>query len=192
MTWRRRSRPFLACGTRSMSLCNVVRCRPRPSDKMDAAGRIADGRVSAGFAAVIAAVFTGRLPRWLRIVLVAGLVALACGARLFGYRHSTQPITLTVAVGSLDGSASHLMSALAAQLASTGAPVRLKVVERETVLEATKSFAAGQADLAIARDDVGDLSNAQTVVVLTRGVVLLIAPPGTSMTSRFCGLCARS
>ena len=110
--------------------------------------------VSAGFAAVIAAIFTGRLPRWLRIVLVAGLVALACGAGLFGYRHSTQPITLTVAVGSLDGSASQLMSALAGQLASTAAPVRLKVVERGTVLEATKSFSAGQADLAIARDDV--------------------------------------
>jgi TRAP-type uncharacterized transport system substrate-binding protein len=139
--------------------------------------------VSAGFAAVLVAIFTGRLPRWLRIVLVAGLVALACGAALFGYRHSTQPTTLTVVVGSLDGSASQLMSALAAQLASTGAPVRLKVVEKGTVLEATKAFSAGQADLAIARDDVGDLSSAQTVVVVTRGVVLLIAPPGSSMTS---------
>jgi TRAP-type uncharacterized transport system substrate-binding protein len=139
--------------------------------------------VSAGFATVLVAIFTGRLPRWLRIVLVASPVALACGAGLFGYRHSTQPTTLTVAVGSLDGSASQLMSALAAQLASTGAPVRLKVVEKGTVLEASKAFSAGQADLAIARDDLEDLSNAQTVVVVTRGVVLLIAPPGNSMTS---------
>ena len=139
--------------------------------------------VSAGFAAVLVAIFTGRLPRWLRIILVAGLVALACGAGLFAYRHSTQPTTLTVAVGSLDGSASQLMSALAAQLASTGAPVRLKVVEKGTVSEATKAFSAGQADLAIVRNDVGDLSSAQTVVVVTRGVVLLIAPPGSSMTS---------
>jgi TRAP-type uncharacterized transport system substrate-binding protein len=139
--------------------------------------------VSAGFAAALVAIFTGRLPRWLRIVLVACLVALGCGAGLFGYRHSTRPTTLTVAVGSVDGSASQLMSALAAQLASTGAPVRLKVVEKGTVLEASKAFSAGQVDLAIARDDVGDLSNALTVVVVTHGVVLLIAPPGTSMTN---------
>ena len=139
--------------------------------------------ISAGLGAIVVAILTGRLPRWLRVVLVGGLVVLACGASLFGYRYATQPTTLTVAVGSLDGAAAQLMAALAAQLASTGAPVRLKVVDKGTALEAIKAFSAGQADLAIARDDIGDLSTAQTVVVVTYGVVLLIAPPGSSITS---------
>ena len=139
--------------------------------------------ISAGFAAVVVAIFTGRLPRWLRVLLVSGLVLLACGAGFFSYRYATHPTTLTVAVGSLDGVAPQLMSALAAQLASTGAPVRLKVADKGTMLEAIKAFSAGQADLAIARDDIGDLSSAQTVVVITRGIVLLMAPPGSSITS---------
>ena len=139
--------------------------------------------ISAGFAAIVVAIVTGRLPRWLRVVLVGGLVVLACGAGLFGYRYTTHPTTLSIAVGSLDGVAPQLMSALAARLASAGAPVRLKVVDKGTELEAIKAFSAGQADLAIARDDIGDLSTANTVVVVTRAVVLLIAPPGSSITS---------
>ena len=92
--------------------------------------------ISAGFAAIVVAIVTGRLPRWLRVVLVGGLVVLACGAGLFGYRYTTHPTTLSIAVGSLDGVAPQLMSALAARLASTGAPVRLKVVDKGTELEA--------------------------------------------------------
>ena len=40
-----------------------------------------------------------------------------------------RPTTLTVAVGSLDGEATKLMSALASRLAAANAPVRLKLVE---------------------------------------------------------------
>ena len=71
---------------------------------------------------------------------MGGLVVLACGAGLFGYRYTTHPTTLSIAVGSLDGVAPQLMSALAARLASTGAPVRLKVVDKGTELEAIKAF----------------------------------------------------
>ena len=111
------------------------------------------------------------------------MVVLAAGGGLYAYRYATHPTTLTIAVGSIDSAAPQLLSAIAIRLASTNAPVRLKVVDKGTTLEAVKAFSAGQADLAIVRSDIGDLSTAETVVVMTRGVVLLIAPPGSSITS---------
>ena len=91
------------------------------------------------------------------------------------------PVTLTLAVGSTDREAAKAMSALASQFVSTGASVRLKVMDTGTALEAAKQFAAGKVDLAVVRGDVGDLSQAQAVVVLTHVTALLIAPPGSSI-----------
>ena len=61
--------------------------------------------IGAAFMAVIVAIASGRLPRWLRIVLVLGLVILACGGGLYAYRYATHATTLTIAAGSLDGDA---------------------------------------------------------------------------------------
>ncbi|WP_346283147.1 hypothetical protein [Bradyrhizobium sp. BRP22] len=85
-----------------------------------------------------------RLPIWLRIVVVAGLVALAASASLFGYRWYVQPVTLSIAVGSLDGEAPRVVSALASRLAEVNAPVRLKVVETTGALESASEFAAAR------------------------------------------------
>ena len=115
-----------------------------------------------------------------RFVLVLGLGILAAGAGLFGYRYITQPTTLTIAAGSLDGDMPRIMSAIAARMASTNAPVRLKVVEKATAPEAAKEFAAGKVDLAIARADTVDLSIARTVLTVTHGVVLIVVPPAKS------------
>ena len=139
--------------------------------------------IGAALMAVAAAIATGRLPRWLRVTLVLGLAMLACGGAFYAYRYATQPTTLKVAAGSLEGDAPQLMSAIAARLASTGAPVRLKVLDEGTVVEAAKAFAAGETDLAIVRADVGDLSSAGTVVVVTHAVVLIVAPPGSSIAA---------
>jgi TRAP-type uncharacterized transport system substrate-binding protein len=124
-----------------------------------------------------------RLPLWLRLVLIAGVAILAAGAGLFGYRYYTRPVTLTVAVGSIDGEAAKAMSAIAGELVSTNAPVRLKVIDSGTALEAANAFSAGKVDLAVVRGDVGDLSQAQAVVVVSHMVVLIIAPPGSSIDS---------
>jgi hypothetical protein len=59
------------------------------------------------------------------------------------------------------------MSVIAARLAATGAPVRLQVVDKGNALEASKAFSGGQTDLAVIRADSGDLSSAETVVVVT-------------------------
>jgi TRAP-type uncharacterized transport system substrate-binding protein len=123
------------------------------------------------------------LPLWLRLVLIVGVVGLASGASLLAYRYYTRPVTLSVAVGSIDGEAAKAMSALASRLASTNAPVRLKVIDSGTALEAAKTFAAGKADLAVVRGDAGDLSQAQAVVVMSHVVVLIIAPPGSAIDS---------
>jgi TRAP-type uncharacterized transport system substrate-binding protein len=121
------------------------------------------------------------LPFWLRFVLVVGVLILAAGASLFAYRYYTRPVTLTLAVGSIDGEAAKAMSAIASRLVTTNAPVRLKVIDSGTALEAANAFSAGKVDLAVVRGDVGDLSQAQAVIVVTHAVVLILAPPGSSI-----------
>jgi TRAP-type uncharacterized transport system substrate-binding protein len=123
------------------------------------------------------------LPLWLRFVLLLGAVGLATGAGLLGYRYYTRPTTLSVAVGSIDGEAAKAMSAIASRLVSTNAPVRLRVIDSGTALEAAKAFSAGKTDLAVVRGDAGDLSQAQAVVVVSHMVVLVIVPPGSTIDS---------
>jgi TRAP-type uncharacterized transport system substrate-binding protein len=113
---------------------------------------------------------------------VAGVTLLVAGAGLFGYRWYFRPTTLTIAAGSLDGEATKLVSALASRLAATNAPVRLSLVETTSALEAADLFSSNKVDLAVVRGDVGDLSQAQAVVILAHAVVLLVAPPGSPIT----------
>ena len=44
-----------------------------------------------------------RMPFWLRVVSLVAVVALCTGAGLLAYRWYTHPVTLTVAVGTIDG-----------------------------------------------------------------------------------------
>jgi TRAP-type uncharacterized transport system substrate-binding protein len=124
-----------------------------------------------------------RLPLWLRFVLLTGIVVLAIGASLLGYRYYTRPVTLTVAAGSADGEAVKAMSTIASRFASTSAAVRLKVIDTGSTLDAAKAFSSGNVDLAVVRGDVGDLSQAQAVVVVSHMVALIIAPPGSAIDS---------
>ena len=123
-----------------------------------------------------------RLPAWLRITLVAGIAVLVAGAGLLGWRWYAKPATLTVAVGSLDGEASRLVTAIARKLTQSGAPVRFSMIETGSALEAANIFASGKADLAVVRGDAGDLSQAQVVAIVAHAVALLVAPPGSSVT----------
>ena len=124
-----------------------------------------------------------KMPFWLRSVSLVGVVLLLTGASFLAYRYYARPATLTVAVGSIDGEGAKAMSAIASRLASTNASVRLKVIDAGTVREAAEQFVAGRVDLAVVRSDVGDLSDAQTVILLSHAVVLIIAPPGSSIDS---------
>ncbi len=124
-----------------------------------------------------------KLPLWVRFLLLIGVAASATGAGLLAYRYYSRPVMLTVAVGSIDGEAAKAMSAMAGELVSTNAPVRLKVVDSGTALEAANAFSAGKVDLAVVRGDLGDLSQARAVVVVSHMVVLIIAPPGSPIDS---------
>jgi TRAP transporter TAXI family solute receptor len=124
---------------------------------------------------------TIRIPLWLRILLVVAALIVSAAVGLFGYRYYTHPVMLTVAAGSIDGEASKAMSAIASHLASINAPVRFRVIDTGTALGAAQAFAAGKADLAVVRGDVGDLSQAGAVVVVAHMVALIIAPPDSSL-----------
>ncbi len=123
------------------------------------------------------------MPRSFRIALVTGIVVLVAGTGLFAYRWYYHPTTLTIAVGSLDGEAPRLIAALASRLAAGNARVRLKLVETTSALDAADLFSSNKTDLAVVRGDVGDLSQAQAIVILAHAVILLVAPPGSSMTN---------
>src|SRR5579871_4747915 len=127
--------------------------------------------------------FHKALPVWVRAILLAGLVCLVGGAGLIGWRLYARPTTLTVAVGSFDGEARQAASLIAGHLATSNAPIRLKVENAGNVLDAAKAFASGKADLAVVRADVGDLSQARAVAVMAEGVVMIVAPPGSNITS---------
>jgi TRAP transporter TAXI family solute receptor len=131
--------------------------------------------------AAVAAIATGRLPRWMRISLVFSLLVVAFASALLVYRITTQPTSLTLTVGSIDSDAANVMSAFAIRMAAAGSSIRLKVVDKGSIVEATKAFSAGQADLAIVRADIGDLSAARTVLVATHAAILIIAPPGSTV-----------
>lgn len=123
------------------------------------------------------------LPLWVRAVLLAGVFCIIAGAGLISYRLYTRPTTLTIAVGSLDGEARQVAAVIAGHLATSSSSVRLRVENAGNVLDAAKTFAAGSTDLAVVRADVGDLSQARTVAVTAYGVVMIVAPPGSSLTS---------
>jgi TRAP-type uncharacterized transport system substrate-binding protein len=122
-----------------------------------------------------------KLPLWLRSVLLLGIIILAAGAGFWGYRYFTRPVTLTMAVGSIDGEAGKAMSEMASEFASTNAPIRLQVIDSLNALDAARAFSSGKVDLAVVRGDIGDLSQAQAVVVVSHLVALIIAPPGSSI-----------
>jgi TRAP transporter TAXI family solute receptor len=123
------------------------------------------------------------LPRWLRFVLVLGAVLLASGVGFYAYRQLSSPKILTVATGAIDKDGTLLISAIAARLAASQSPIRLKVVEKDSMPATIKAFTAGEADLAIVRSDLGDMSSARTVALLAHGVLMIIVPPGQKIES---------
>jgi TRAP-type uncharacterized transport system substrate-binding protein len=123
------------------------------------------------------------LPLWVRAILLAGVFCIVAGAGLISYRLYLRPQTLTIAVGSLDGEGRQIASIIAGQLATTDSPIRFKVENSGSALDAAKAFAAGAADLAVVRADVVDRQQARAVAVTAHGVVMIVAPSGSPITS---------
>jgi ABC-type nitrate/sulfonate/bicarbonate transport system substrate-binding protein len=146
-------------------------------------GRVDKIAIVAAITAKLTTLAARRLPRWSRIVLVSSLAIVACAAGLLSFRYATHAATLTVATGSIDSDVTRLMSLVAARRAAAESSVRLKVMDKGTALDAINAFAAGDTDLAIVRADIGDLSAARTVVVMTYAVVLIAVRLGSIIDS---------
>jgi TRAP-type uncharacterized transport system substrate-binding protein len=116
-------------------------------------------------------------------LLVGIITAVVLGGGLFTYRYFAKPVFLTVAAGSADGEALRLISAISARLTASNSHIRLKVVDAGTSLKASEMLATGKAELAIVRADTGNLSDARSVLLLTHGVVLIVAPSAASPVS---------
>lgn len=117
-----------------------------------------------------------------RVALLIGILGLAAGTAPMSYQFYRKPVMLTLAVGSSDGVARQIASVIAGRLATTNSQVRLKVENAGTEVDAARTFAAGTADLAIVRADAGNLHDGRAVAVTARGVLTLIAPPGSAIT----------
>jgi len=127
--------------------------------------------------------FSIALPFWARAVLLAGLAGIVLGAGLIAYRFYAKPTTLSLAVGSFDGEAAKVAMIVAGRLEATKSSVRVKIVPTDSVLDSAKMFATGKTDLAIVRADVGDLSQARSVALVNKSVLMILALPGSSLTS---------
>jgi TRAP-type uncharacterized transport system substrate-binding protein len=123
------------------------------------------------------------LPLWVRAILLAGVFCIVAGAGLISYRFYLRPKTLTIAVGTLDGEGKQIASIIAGQFAATDSSIRFKVENSGSAVDAAKAFAAGTADLAVVRADVVDRQQARAVAVTAHGVVMIVAPPGSNITT---------
>ena len=112
-----------------------------------------------------------------------GLVGVALGASLIAYRYYSKPVTLSLAVGSFDGEATKVATIMAGRLDAAKSAVRIDIVPTDNVLDSAKLFAAGKTDLAIVRADVGDLSQARSVALVNKSVLMILALPGSGLTS---------
>jgi TRAP-type uncharacterized transport system substrate-binding protein len=127
--------------------------------------------------------FQRALPLHFRAAVLAAAFCIVAAAALISYRLYLRPTTLSIAVGSFDGEGKQIASIIAGRLATTDSPVRLRIENVGTALDAAKAFAAGTADLAVVRADAGDLQQARTVALTAHGVVMIAAPPGSPITS---------
>src|SRR5471030_606629 len=113
----------------------------------------------------------------------AALLLLAAGLLLFGVAtgalyYALRPVTLRIAVGPPGSDDQKLIQALAQTFSRDASSVRLSPITTEGATESIALLAAGKADLAVARGDLGLPANAESVAILRKNVVVLWAPSG--------------
>lgn len=110
------------------------------------------------------------------LILAAGMLAFGVAAGTLYY--VLRPTTLRIAVGPANSEDQKLVQLMAQTFAREGSPVRLSLVTTEGTQESIALFAAGKADLAVARGDLDLPTNAESVAILRKNVVVLWAPSG--------------
>jgi TRAP transporter TAXI family solute receptor len=107
-----------------------------------------------------------------------GLIAFLC---LLGYLYE-RPTVLRIAVEH-DSDDHAILAAAAQKFAHDHESLRLKLLPAGTVAEAAKIFEQGQADLAVVRTDIAMPSNGQSVLIMRKDLVILVAPSGSELHS---------
>jgi TRAP transporter TAXI family solute receptor len=112
------------------------------------------------------------------------LLILALGIFLFGIAVGSvylflRPTTLRIAVGPPGSEDQKLVQTLAQIFTRDRSPVRLTPITTDGAAQSIALFAAGKTDLAVARGDLGMPTNAESVLILRKNVVVLWAPSGT-------------
>jgi TRAP transporter TAXI family solute receptor len=111
------------------------------------------------------------------------LLVLAAGIFLFGIAGGAlylflRPTTLRIAVGPPNSEDQKLIQTLAQIFARERSAIRLTPITTEGAVESIAVFAAGKADLAVARGDLGLPANAESVIILRKNVVVFWVPSG--------------
>jgi TRAP transporter TAXI family solute receptor len=112
------------------------------------------------------------------LILAAGMLAFGVAAGTLYY--VLRPTTLRIAVGPAGSEDQKLVQLMAQTFAREGNSVRLAPVTTEGTAESIALFTAGKADLAVARGDLNLPTNAESVAILRKNVVVLWAPSGRS------------
>jgi TRAP transporter TAXI family solute receptor len=116
------------------------------------------------------------------LILATGLLAFGIAAGTLYY--VLRPTTLRIAVGPAGSEDQKLVQLMAQTFAREGSAVRLSLVTTEGTSESIAAFTAGKADLAVARGDLNLPTNAESVAILRKNVVVLWAPSGRAKGSK--------
>jgi len=111
------------------------------------------------------------------------ILVVAAGMCLFAVAAGTlylvlRPTTLRIAVGPPEGDDQKLIQAIAQAFAREGSKVRLALITTDGTVESIALLAAAKTDLAVARGDLEMPSNAGSVAILRKNVVVLWSPSG--------------
>jgi TRAP transporter TAXI family solute receptor len=110
------------------------------------------------------------------LILAMGMLAFGLAAGTLYY--ALRPVTLRIAVGPAGSDDQKLIQLMAQTFARDGNAIRLSPVTTEGAAESIAAFAAGKADLAVARGDLNLPANAESVAILRKNVVVLWSAPG--------------
>ena len=110
------------------------------------------------------------------LILAVGMLAFGIAAGTLYY--ALRPVTLRIAVGPSGSEDQKLIQLLAQTFARDGNAIRLTPVTTEGATESIALFAAGKAELAVARGDLNLPANAESVAILRKNVVVLWSTPG--------------
>ncbi len=109
-------------------------------------------------------------------ILFAGILVFSAAAAILYV--ALQPDTLRIAVGPAGSDDQKLIQALAQSFARQRSPVRLTLISTKGPTESLALLGTAKTDLAVARGDLDMPSDAQSVAILRKNVVVLWAPSG--------------